>query len=303
MKKEHPILFSTEMVQAILKLIKTMTRRLAGLEKINEQPENWKFVKMIENPDLTHQVTGKRKIHPGYWAEFEWASTKPSPHASNRAFIKCDYGKPGDLLWVRETFFNCKDFKTFPLFTGKPDVLFKADDTFIGEHSWKPCIHMPKAAARIWLEVAEIKAERLQEISEDDALREGVEPYSTPDGEFYTCYLCTKQGHSKTEICGDYGEQVNAVSSFYTLWDSINGENSFKLNPWVWVVKFKVLSTTGKPAEEVRIPKIGTHCICIHEFGENQNCPECYPVSMVNIERPRIQGMLGTVDLPMFENY
>jgi len=130
---------------------------------------------------------------------------KPQPldiHGS--AFMKttkCPYGQPGDRLWVRETFAESRSgviYRAAPMF----------DDCEEGDVSWKwkPSIHMPRWASRITLEITAVRVERLQDISEEDAKREGF-----PD-----------------------------VVHFYELWTILNGKESWRANPWVWVVEFKV---------------------------------------------------------------
>jgi len=114
----------------------------------------------------------------------------------------------------------------------------------ITEHMpWKPSIHMPKAAARIWLEVLDSKIERLNDITEKGCMAEGLERlvYWDPDGDEYT-YPC---------FVDKLYEHCNAIDCFKTLWQSINGPASWDENPWVWVVKFKVLSTTGRPGNTI----------------------------------------------------
>jgi hypothetical protein len=83
---------------------------------------------------------------------------------------------------------------------------------------WRPSIHMPKSAARIWLKVTDVKVERLRDISQEDAVAEGVKA-SPPF----------------------------AIGYFKNLWESINGAASWNANPWVWVVEFEVVSKNGKP--------------------------------------------------------
>ena len=121
--------------------------------------------------------------------------------------LKCPYGQVGDRLWVRETFkpYNCMG-----------GFAYKADGDLSTGFPWKPSIHMPRGASRITLEITESRAERLQDISEEDAKAEGV------------------------KCC------PNAVSDykhhFMILWDSINGKKyPWDSNPWVWVISFKVV--------------------------------------------------------------
>jgi hypothetical protein len=101
---------------------------------------------------------------------------------------------------------------------------------------WKPSIHMPKDAARIWLMLEDIRPQRLQDITEQDAIAEGILPIDQ---------------HGQL-VWKRYDENATVTSSpivsFWSLWSSINGEDSWQHNPWVWVVKFRVLSTTGRPS-------------------------------------------------------
>lgn len=156
-------------------------------------------------------------------------------------YDKCPYGKPGDVLWVRESFMELG-------FVG--NYVFKADDPIPlndGDR-WKPSIHMPKAAARIWLEVTEVKVERLQDITEESAIAEGIESTWTVNrnpGTEYKNYYPPNKGGKGFSI---------ARWSFQSLWQSINGAESWTANPWVWVIKFKVLSTTGKPQSLITNP-------------------------------------------------
>lgn len=145
--------------------------------------------------------------------------------------FKCPYGQPGDLLWVRES------YRTIDQDFGLPRYEYKVSEKIDITSRWKPSIHMPKAAARIWLQVESVKAERLNLITEADAIKEGVEVIHKSEVSVYRKYnLKEKLG------------TTNPVLSYETLWESINGPKSWEENPWVWVVEFSVLSTTGKPS-------------------------------------------------------
>lgn len=199
--KQTPILFSTPMVQAILEGRKTQTRRTTGLYEVNIRPSDWECygtttIKQINN--------GKVTEHFGVWFE-----DVNSPHRGTDA--KCPYGQPGDVLWVRETWLLRDKYNRY---------YYKADNASpFAYWRWRPSIHMPKAAARIWLRVADVRVERLQSITQEDAKAEGVK-YHPPF----------------------------AVQDFFNLWRTINGLESLEANPWVWVVTFEVLSTTGNPS-------------------------------------------------------
>lgn len=152
----------------------------------------------------------------------EWMSEKNNPEWWNDIDKQCRYGQPGDLLWVREKFAPMYSDK------GKRMGWYHSTDTDVYNGPWKPSIHMPKAAARIWLEVVSVRVERLNNITEDDAKREGVlKGLDVCREEFYKDYNINMFVFDK------------AKTSFKTLWDSINGEDSWKQNPWVWVIEFK----------------------------------------------------------------
>ena len=226
--KENQIIFSTPMVQAILEGRKTMTRRIVKC-----------YTRSETHP--IHQTAN-------------W-------HLENKT---CPYGQPGDVLWVREKFART-DGKyepeiTYSYFADSFHWSFFPDIHSYGETScqwhdpdlakevaWKPSIHMPKSAARIWLQVKEIRVERLQDISEDNARREGVKFAKSTMGNCYHDYET-----------GGYNIMTSAYSSFRSLWRKINGRVSWDANPWVWVIEFKVLSTTGRPQLETLNLKLET---------------------------------------------
>ena len=135
----------------------------------------------------------------------EWASKRAA---------QCSYGQPGDLLWVREAF--CDATKAM---AGR--VLYRATgDIACG---WKPSIHMPRWASRILLEITDVRAERLQDISEADCIAEGA-----------------AGGHGS--IPG-YNYAATPLEHYKHIWETINGHGSWAKNPWVWVIKFKVVQS------------------------------------------------------------
>jgi hypothetical protein len=144
--KERPILMNREMVQATKELIKTHTRRINGLDKINIKPNMWKYSGV--------EADG---IHHLFWFA----------DGINTELVKCPYGKVGDRLWVRETFRPSED----PL---SNSIFYRADEEYHKGAGWKPSIHMPRWASRLTLEIIDIRVERVQDISHRDALAEGV---------------------------------------------------------------------------------------------------------------------------------
>lgn len=202
MNKERPILFSAPMVQAILDERKTVTRRTKGLMEISA---NLSF-------NFKHFAAG---IHGSQAAWFE------SKDGTIKE-IQLPY-QIGDILWVRESsYFHKQENKWF----------YKATDPLTDSieygYRWKPGIHMPRLACRLFLEVLEIKVERLHAISEKDAISEGVESLTKFD---------QHAGYKDYMYVPEIGLST-AKQSFQSLWSSINGEQSWETNPWVWVITF-----------------------------------------------------------------
>ena len=207
---EHPILFSTPMVQAILEGRKTMTRRIS-------KHQYWSFSELIDvNNNGITQKTDRS--------------------------VSCKYGSVGDKLWVRETWCNLNKPGIDPEYVFKTETL-DAEDYDPSEWKWKPSIHMPKAAARIWLEIVSIRVEHLQDISEADAIAEGVLLLETEED----VQVWGKAGWGVAQTLNHYKNYLKnadfsihyAKDSFTTLWYEINGIQSWLDNPWVWVIEFK----------------------------------------------------------------
>lgn len=223
MTKERPILFSGAMVRAIQDGRKTQTRR-----PVKPQPTSG-----IDGWDWSWPTPG-RNVTPGtrdYWRDD--AKNPLSP-------CYCPYGKPGDLLWVREAHSIGSDLRGQPILASAlVDVpkthmfgatTVKHPDAPAGSEHWclqwkrRPSIHMPRWASRITLQITGVRVERLNDCSAEDAIAEGIAPelggwidYANP-----SCQIC-----------------MNPVDSYRTLWDSINGAGAWKENPWVWVVEFR----------------------------------------------------------------
>jgi hypothetical protein len=206
-----PILFSTPMVKAILEDRKNMTRRV-----INPQP--------VINPEDKRQVSiPVNRMHGmidtlGFYSVEDYIKHK-APY------------QPGDVLWVRETWAE--------RFDGSGRIYYRADDNLASlvnrkDDKWKPSLFMPLRAARIFLRVTDVRVERLQDITEEDARDEGVkDPYEYQAPEYYD------QPHMR-------GLEINK-SAFAGLWDSLNGKRgySWKSNPWLWVYTFERCEKPG----------------------------------------------------------
>lgn len=236
---QRPILFSGPMVRAILDGRKTQTRRV-----------------IYNRRRCDYDVIGERDdgtLWP--WREGEYAGED--------VWYPCPYGKPGDLLWVRETWadVNCEE---------GPAIAYRADehvspweywciekgpdygagpsmnyDKYPGDysmwcgdllngapgHGWKPSIHMPKWACRLWLEVTGVRVERLQDIDG---------PSIEAEGAIKQCCNGQDCGCNGGYVSPDDGEAIqDPIEEFKNLWESINGEGSWDGNPWVWVVEFE----------------------------------------------------------------
>ena len=195
--KFRPILFSTPMVQSILEGRKTQTRRV-----------------------VKHQPSEKGGL-----------AFNDGEHPQ----MKCPYGEIGDVIWVRETMIYNKNSETFwPVADGySKSVCEKTGKTFEYEKTI-PAIYMPEQACRLFLKITDIRVERLQEITEEDAIAEGVDKYGIQDNFAYKDYVNSKSS---------YGQAKN---SFMSLWYLINGVESWMTNPWVWVISFERIE---KPAD------------------------------------------------------
>lgn len=193
-RRERPILFKGPLVRAILEGRKTQTRRII---KDRKRKDGAKLV-----PELLQQIG--------------------IGHA-------CPYGVPGDELWVRETFCAWSGGKTdggeeWDLVEGRLppenfhglDISYKAD----GKNSpdrWRSPIFMPRWASRISLRITDVRVQRLQEISEEDAIAEGAQ-------------------------CAGFPAATTNVGAFAGGWNKISGPGSWESNPWVWAITFEKLS-------------------------------------------------------------
>ena len=191
--KARPILFSTPMVKALLDGRKTQTRRI------------------IKNPDDGVSTCISENDNPPVFCFTKENRWIPRP---------CPYGKVGDILWVRETW-GIKDNK----------ILYAAD---AGEKParWSPSIHMFKDNSRLTLEITNVRVERLQEITEIDAIAEGCRPYFDKEN---PVYLDCPNGNKMEAAPLKSPEQ-----DYARLWNLINGAGSWDKNPFVWVIEFKV---------------------------------------------------------------
>lgn len=235
--KERPILFSGEMVRAILEGRKTQTRRIVKFKQCG----------MLSTEFCSEGFDVYRFDHQ--YSKLVMSETMP-----------CPYGQPGDRLWVRETWQAVhfeKDFETgicddwyharhIPKLSndGYWKVCYEADGTWPKDRDergfpFRPSIHMPRWASRITLEITNIRVERLQDISEEDALAEGVTGWTEPGQVKIPVGLGTQHGRQMQD--GNIRVKQSPIYQFQDLWESINGPGSWEKNPWVWVINFKVV--------------------------------------------------------------
>ena len=207
-----PILFNTEMVKAILDGRKTVTRRLI-------KPRPLGYFEVSENPTYLYDFEpSSQRIYPRYQA--------------------------GDILYVRETW--CDRWLPDGFLEGNERYGYKADgiptlgywgnDSQCKNDVWIPSIHMPKEAARIFLHVSDVRVERLQDITEDHAIKEGT-PYELCGGWKPTFYNPDSGGPDPDFIDG-FSKLWNSTVDMKNHWM----DQSWGANPWVWVIEFERIS-------------------------------------------------------------
>lgn len=222
-----PILFNSEMVKAILDGRKTQTRRLVRPQPVFNEGESGVPVRCDDDSFIF-------QIMP-YECIYEQGRIPPC--------------LSGDILWVRETWCPCASIDSY--LDDKKLFAYRAD---YGEHcsvswKWRPSIHMPKEAARIFLLVKDVRIERLRDVTEEAALAEGMpEDLDYPIAPVY-CPRCkgegligSHDGHGFIEA--DCPMCDTAMKRFSNLWNSTLKKADFEkygweANPWVWVIEFE----------------------------------------------------------------
>lgn len=213
MSRVLPILFNTEMVRAILDGRKSCTRRLV------------KFLSG-ENPKWTGYIKDGSMLYNG----------------RNEPCIRTQPYQPGDILYVRETWCALPVNEAGHM-RGHSVYYYKADRDLRPEGwrgNWNPSIHMPKEAARIWLEVTNVRVERLQEITEDGAKAEGAN---------------WKNGKN---VGFEEKMRRTAIERFAEIWNGTIKKSDidrygWDANPWVWVIEFERCKKTGAEPQKIRV--------------------------------------------------
>lgn len=223
-----PILFNTEMVRAILNGQKTATRRI-----IKPQP---KHVHTILGPSDEEDWTFDFLcgcIENGVC--LDWIETVKMPY------------QPGDILYVRETWNKVKlesESEWHYEYRASCENPSYFSNGFMAE--WRPSIHMPKEAARIFLRVTDIRVERLQEMPHDAPKKEGIHYCECPDG-------FTWNSHTTMQDC-----YINPMGAMKALWNSTVKKSDLEIygwdaNPWVWVIEFERIIREKATLEEITL--------------------------------------------------
>lgn len=211
--KEIPILMSTQMVQASLAGDKTKTRRVIKHPKRG-------IIKGNDHLGFTYLAKENAALLNG-----------PDYPDGPEDEVKCRYGRPGDILWVRETWFY-NDSMTEP-YGYKADYNHEAIKNLKGH--FKPSIHMPKEASRLWLEVVSVRVERLHDISEEDAKAEGAQ---------LSIYHTNSDKAEPVDESHLFFKAARYKFGFEGIWKKINNDKKkpeahWDANPWLWAIEFK----------------------------------------------------------------
>lgn len=216
--RDLPILFSAPMVKALLAGTKTQTRRI----HFNQSPE---FIRICDN-----------KCDSRMWG----MCISPT---CNRRTVTPTKIHPGDRLWVKETWKPHSIYADLkPSLIPQSKIFFRTDDVYAPSNTrWWPSLFMPRWASRITLLVDDVRVERLQAVSDDDAIAEGIEkePYTGSDPQYQGMFGWKDYSDHPHAVVGFHHEKP--VLSYRSLWDSINGDGAWDLNPWVVAYTFRVV--------------------------------------------------------------
>jgi hypothetical protein len=189
--REAPLIFNGESVRAILAGRKTQTRRLCP-----KQPEGYHYLQPMHGTSPDGFAFGDPYL---------WCEVGPDYPDGPEDEFNCRWAV-GDHIWVKE--------KWFPASAGSSRVLYAADtdyEVLPPGKRWRAPMFMPRVASRLRLVVIAVRAERLQDVTEDDAHAEGMDPFTRPN-----------------------------ISTFAAKWDLLNGNKAaWSANPWVWVIEFR----------------------------------------------------------------
>jgi len=225
------------MVKAILKEQKTQTRRVIkdGANRTPQNIEREKFYKMV------NALNNKPFFGAGFYKDSDVFECK-GEILTDAVYFKCPY-KPGDVLYVKETWGKDENGE----YVYRTNYGTTENDSFPPSmFKWKPSIHMPREAARIFLKVTNVRVERLQDITEEDAIAEGISWLDE------ACY--SNNGWTPTLYDPDSGGSPVFRDGFAALWDNLNAKRgySWESNPWVWVYEFERISKDEAESEGLK---------------------------------------------------
>jgi hypothetical protein len=240
--KERPIEFTGEMIRALLDNRKSQTRRVM---RVQPHDDSCKISTLMESTGSSREI-GKHR-----WLKMlSNDEVDLDDHAGK--YFACPYGYAGDRLWVKEPWFNNKEYTEnmhallkrwpygdvqLPVKSEYPDIMYKADYPEGMLCKWKTARYMPRFLSRILLEITDIRVQRLQAISEDDAIAEGAKKF--PSG-----YVFENTGYDKAKLC-----HTSPATAFNIMWDEMiyknNDQKCWEANPWVWAISFKRLECAG----------------------------------------------------------
>lgn len=249
---ERPILFSAPMILALLGNRKTQTRRIVKPQPVCSTHEFWQ-----KHPDFVPSFNEEDwSLYCGVCGGGQRLTR------TNVTGIRNPYGVNGDRLWVKETFAPWRNTSIeYPLeweslvtsddrggLTLKQwveeyghqnvNVAYRADGE--NEEGWMSPLFMPRWASRLTLEITEVRVQRLQDISDDDCVAEGMRIHENPSCEVGVgrfMYTAFPGEHSLWDL--------NAKTAYRNLWESINGKDSWDANPWLWCISFRKVEANG----------------------------------------------------------
>lgn len=233
----HPLLLSTPMVLAFLAGRKRVTRRI---------------------PTCANSLVDGRRVSGKTWKDYDFDMSDyvidpgPSPAGNYGPYFKIrsraydtrhriyPIYQPGDKIWFRETW--------APSYKGDK-FFYKADykEDYKPDHKWRPSIHMPKSACRLWADCGTVTCEHLNDITEEQAKKEGLACITKDGGRTYKYGIPDRDGYPGTDDYGWHWQDwdINPVVAFKMLWQSIHGPDSWSANPPVYAINFN--PTTRKP--------------------------------------------------------
>lgn len=258
--KETSLLYRPELIQANLESRKNHTRRLKGLHHVNEIPNalELRVANGIAEVYMEQESDPIYKINSPFGKAGDLLYIKEPHYVLGYWEVTKEYTKKGAPKWK---FIRSADHE--PRYMGDEPPSFQTSIDRSGQIGWyrRTPLFMPKSYARQWMIIESIGAERLKDISEEDAIQEGVESkkrfHDSPHlaSNPVQVFRNYEKSHINTEL--DYSSVpthgfpffYNAISSFETLINSIHGDSIWKQNPWVWVIKYRALSFDGRPSE------------------------------------------------------